>query len=772
MEHRRPDAYFGLMFLYAIAIFLGAFLLFQVQPLLGKFILPWFGGGPGIWTACLLFFQTLLLGGYAYAHVTSTRLRPRQQAILHGVLLALSLVFIPIIPDPSWRPQGGENPTTRILLLLTATIGLPYLVLSATGPLLQHWFAQSHPGRSPYRLYALSNAGSLLALLSYPLLFERVLTRQLQAAWWSAGLVVFVGVCAACAWPRLRRPSEETAEPANPLPPLAESDPAVEVAPSWLSRLLWVTLPAIASVLLLATTNQMSHDVAVVPFLWVLPLALYLVSFILAFDHPRWYRPGVFSALLVVSGAVLLHLLFAEATADLPLQIAGYAGALFVACMVCHGELYRLRPSPRYLTAFYLHIAAGGALGGMLVALLAPRVFNQYAELQFGFWLLSYVVGALCLRNRSRDVALGALVGCVVTFFFVPALETTFTAGWRIAWEDYSTHFGEFAQKYWKELSLGAGVIVLTFGDRRTLWQRGWTPRMGGFVMVLSLVIGVLFLSQLIGFTRSALSASRNFYGTLRVTEDYTDQPHGHHFKLIHGVITHGLQFTHPRQTKWPTTYYGETSGVGRAIKALRTPAGSRRFGLVGLGTGTLATYGQAGDNLRIYEINPDVETVARERFTYLSETAATVEVVLGDARLSMERELERNEPQQFDLLVLDAFSSDAIPVHLLTREALELYLKHLKPGGIIAIHISNRFLDLQPVVDNLGRHFQLDTVSLLDDNPEFWWIYRTKWMLLAKDPEALGSEDIRGVMVAPSWKSERVPLWTDDYSSLLPILR
>jgi hypothetical protein len=756
---------------FALSILLGAFLLFQVQPLIGKYILPWFGGSPGVWTTCLLFFQVVLLGGYAYAHLLGSRVPRQRQGWVHLALLGVALCFIPVIPSGAWKPDGAEDPVTGILLLLAATIGVPYLALSATGPLMQHWFSLSQPGRSPYRLYALSNVGSLAALISYPFLFEWLLTRHAQAWLWSAGLVAFTGVCVWCVL-TLRRESAPT--------PRVEGvettgTPATETgaAPTGGSPvLLWIALPAIASILLIATTNQLSQDIAVIPFLWVLPLALYLLSFILSFDHPRWYRRGLFAALLVVGVTLIHHLLIAEASAALALQLVGYAGGLFVACMICHGELYRVKPEPRRLTAYYLAIAAGGALGGFLVAVVAPRIFDRFAELQIGLWALSYTLGLIALRDRSRSLVFGVLAGLLVALILFPALKVRIDGELLASARRYGTAFVNIYQNYWKEVALGLALLLFCLLDGRGRFTREWRPRLGGVIMLLSVLLGVLFMLQLHRSIGPALVATRNFYGTLRVQQEYSGSPNGHHYKLVHGVITHGLQFRSPSQSLWPTTYYGETSGVGLAIKHLRRPAGERHLALVGLGTGTLAAYGRSGDRLRIYEINPDVERLARSHFTFLAESPAAVEVVLGDARLTMEQELARGEPQGFDLLALDAFSSDAIPIHLLTAEAFGLYLRHLRENGIIAVHISNRFLDLQGVVENIADHHGLKVITITEDDSENWWIYSSKWMLVAREPEALDVEEFLERMRAPSLDADRIPLWTDDHASLFPVLR
>jgi hypothetical protein len=767
---------------YAFTIFTGAFLLFQVQPLIGKYILPWFGGGPGVWTTCLLFFQTLLLGGYAYAHFSSKHLRPRQQAVLHSILLLLAVALLPIIPSESWKTHLSGDPITHILLLLTVCLGLPYFVLSSTGPLMQQWFSQTNPGVSPYRLYALSNIGSLLALLSYPFYFEWRFSRHTQASLWSAGLCLFVLCCGYCAW-RLWR-SDAAGAATKP----AGASAAIP-APTLQDKSLWLGLPAVASVLLLATTNKLCQEVAVVPFLWVLPLSLYLLSFILCFDHARWYRRGVFTALLVVGIATVCHLLSAGNSAPLKQQIIGYTATLFIACMVCHGELYRLKPPPQQLTSYFLFIAAGGALGGFLVAVVAPLVFTEYWELQAGYWALSYLLGVLCFRHKSRVFTFATGAGLLLAAIVVPVLRTSLKSGpgiWGEFQELYRKFLGhsgigdqfrDFYQDHWMVLVLALVVFAACVLDvRQRRWLREWQPRMGGFLMLCSVGLGLIFLVQMRrsgeeGENRVKLSASRNFYGTLKVFEYNPDESEGRYNLLLNGAITHGMQFKSLPQATWPTSYYGETSGVGLAIKHLAAPDG-KRIGLVGLGTGTLAAYGRKGDYLRIYDINPAVKRVALSQFTYLAYCAAQVDIVLGDARLSMEQELAAGHPQQFDLLALDAFSSDAIPVHLLTKESFEIYLRHLKPDGVIAVHTSNRYLDLRPVVENLARHFGLQAAVISDDDEKDWWVYRTTWILVTRNQALLDDEEIRAATDKPEAPDDSVSLWTDDHASLYEILK
>jgi hypothetical protein len=747
---------------FAVTIFTGAFLLFQVQPLIGKYILPWFGGGPGVWTACLLFFQTLLLGGYAYAHFSTTYLKPRTQAVVHFALLALSLALLPITPGEGWKAHIAGAPVPHILLLLTATIGLPYFVLSSTGPLMQRWFSETNPGVSPYRLYALSNVGSLLALLSYPVFFEVRFTRQQQSAFWSGGLVLFVVFCGFCAW----RVWQRTAAPRV----IAEPDPAAApaVRPAQADRLLWLALPAVATMLLLATTNKLCQEVAVIPFLWVLPLSLYLLSFILCFDHARWYVRSLWIALLTVGAAFVVQLLWAGNDAPLSFQVIGYNVTLFAACMVCHGELYRLKPAPRHLTGYFLFISAGGALGGFLVAVVAPAVLNDYRELQAGFWILSYLLGIICFRDRTRSIAFAVGLGAGAATIAVPVLRSWFDDA-----DPLPKEVLEFYRAHWPWIIIGLVAFIACAIDlRRRELLREWQPRMAGFVMLVSVGLGAMLVVQ--AAKRGAvpiLSSSRNFYGTLKVFDYSADDPERRYHLLLHGATTHGLQFVAEDRAMWPTTYYGETSGVGLAIAQL--PATGRRLGLVGLGTGTLASYGRAGDYLRIYEINPAVEKIARTHFSYLQRCPAKVEIVMGDARLSMEREVANGGSEKFDLLALDAFSSDAIPVHLLTQESFEIYLKQIKPDGVIAVHVSNRYLDLRPVVVKLAQHFGLKFAIVPDDYQEQWWIYRTTWILVTRNEAILESQKIKDATeaVEPDPKGKR-PLWTDDFTSLYEIIK
>jgi len=768
---------------YALTIFTGAFLLFQVQPLIGKYILPWFGGGPGVWTTCMLFFQVLLLGGYAYAHFTSRWLKPRAQAVVHFVLLVAALALLPITPSDSWKPHGGGNPTLQILALLGVSLGLPYFVLSTTGPLIQQWFNHARPGVSPYRLYALSNVGSLLALVSYPFFFETHFTRKAQAGLWAWGLVAYVLCCGFCAvrlWKSKVRSLESKVQGQEPDDLTQQSSastpvPAINSQPSTLDYLLWLLLPACASVLLLATTNKLCQDVAVIPFLWVVPLALYLLSFIICFDSPRWYVRFPFTLALIAALGGFCWALFNGADLPLSKQLALYCGGLFVCCMVCHGELYRLKPDPRHLTGFYLMIAAGGALGGLFVAIAAPLLFTDYYELHWGLFLCGLLFLVVCVTDRAgARSTLGPRpspvhpswrwMACALALLVFAGLDQF------IAWLPAHTKalskggFTGLRVAMWTLVVLGVGSWI---ARRKFIGFRHWRSLTCSWLSLGMVALGATLWMQARDTDSDRVYRSRNFYGVLTVYEHEKNQPLSHHFLLQHGRITHGLQFADPVQATWPVSYYGKESGIGLAVDAL--PAGPRRIGVVGLGTGTMAAFGRAGDYLRFYEINPQVHAVATSWFSYLPKCPGNVEVAPGDARLSLERE----PPEHFDLLVLDAFSGDAIPVHLLTKEAFETYERHLNTNAIIAVHISNHYLNLEPVVVTLARHFGYKLASIdYEETEDAWWLYGSTWVLLSRNEQLINSPAIRDAASVVSTNPTKVPLWTDDFASLFQILR
>jgi len=650
--------------------------------MLGRYLLPWFGGGPAVWTACLLFFQIFLLAGYAYAHWLGSCSSLRWQVRVHVTLLAASLLFLPIAPR---APGATTDPLLRILILLTVTVGGPYILLSATAPLLQRWFTLGESGRSPWRLYALSNFGSFLALLSYPFAIEPFLRLRTQAWIWSAAYLLFA---AACAWVAWRVGSAPLAQATL----ASAADPAGR--PRLAAVLFWLGLSACGSILLVATTNQISEDIAVSPFLWVAALAIYLLTFMLAFESDRFYRRTLFAIAAGIAAPMACMLQAASIGLSLRLQLGLYLLAEFVVCMLCNGELARSRPSPRYLTKFYLTIAAGGALGGAFVALLAPRVFTEFSEYPIG------LAGA-----------------CLLGFL-----------GW-----------------------LRTGAISQ------------WTSRnLAVRVPLMALLIGGLTALAAVatGGKAGAVASARNFYGILRVME--RQDRNGPYRELQHGRTRHGMEYVEDSKWDWPTSYYGPHSGVALALNALQQP--SRRIAVVGLGTGTLAAWGRAGDTIRFYEINPNVEPIARAWFRFLHDSRARTEVVLGDARVQLGRELAAGQAQDFDLIAVDAFSGDSIPMHLLTAECADLYRRRLKSGGVLALHISNRVLDLDPVARGMARHLGWPAVRVISEDDPETGESSSNWVLI--------SERAQWIEHSPA-RSGRAPIiWTDDFASLWQVLK
>jgi hypothetical protein len=763
---------------YALTVFLSAFLLFEIEPLIGKFLLPWFGGAPAVWTTCLLFFQVLLLAGYAYAHFLAGDDGSGVRTKLHLVFLAASLGLLaflghawgtPITPDAAWRPAAAGSPTWQMLVLLTVSIGLPFFLLASTSPLLQGWFGRRNPGVSPYRLYALSNLGSLLALLAYPSLIEWALTLRRQAWTWSGAYGVFAFGCGYCAM-QVRPVAQGDSAPraADPVSASAVA-PAEAPRPSVGNRLLWLALAACASTMLLATTNQVCQGIAAVPFLWVLPLSLYLLSFIICFQNEQWYVRGVFQTAFGVSTVAVCFALFQVGDRRILLQIVLYMLFLFAACMVCHGELVRLKPPTRYLTGFYLTVAAGGALGGIFVSLLAPVLFHGYWEFDVGLWTTALMLFVVVGREREswlyQSPAWVPML-LVVTAALLPVAIALALVGSQLP-------------RDWRIWLMGLIALTLiakvTYRTRRE-GSRGTSPR-----WAKSCVAGVLLMLAVVLLMHArvpAIEATRNFYGVLAVAESNANEPEWRAYTLEHGGIIHGYQFCEESKRRLPTAYYDRRSAIGLVLQyhpKRRGPepqARSLRVGAVGLGIGTIAAYGQPGDYYRFYEINPEVYRLARSRyFTYLKDTPARVDVILGDARLSMEKELEQGYPQQFDVLVLDAFAGDAIPAHLLTEEAFQVYLRHLRsPDGVLAIHISNRYLNLRPVVWKAARHFGLQAA----------WLHAPRegriggpsdWMLVACNRALLDVPEIAAAITARQPDGPDIRLWTDDYSNLFQVL-
>jgi hypothetical protein len=746
--------------LFAATILLSAFLLFQVQPLIAKLILPWFGGSAAVWTSCMLFFQVALLGGYGYAHWINGQ-PGRRQTVIHLGLLALSFLSLPILPSAWWKPQGPEDPLLRILGLLAATVGLPYFMLSSTSPLLQSWYSRANGGAMPYRFFALSNAGSMLGLLTYPVLVEPYLTSGQQAWMWSISYAAFVLICAAVAW---RSRTEEAQKETTG----AESSP-----PAWGDRLLWMGLAACASALLLAVTNHLTQNVAAIPFLWVLPLSLYLLSFIVCFDSDRWYRRWLFSRLGAVALPSMAYAISNDGTiSNLRLAVTFFSAALFVLCMLCHGELAKRRPAPAYLTSFYLMVSLGGAIGGLLIAFAAPYLFNALYDLPVVISLTGFLLVYLLWRDRARgsgdsrflDSPMDKAVISSMTLVLVAYVVVRLVAARLREPKILSPAFLTAPYDSWVLFSI-AGAIALY-----VLWRGRGSMNEG---LVMFAVAAGLALGMAGYLARDAWNSvsnsrvlARNFYGALRVYDEDSDGDWGPVRVLKHGTIDHGEQFLQPQHERFATTYYAEKSGIGLAIHALQMH-GPMNVGMIGLGAGTVTTYARPIDRYTIYDINPLVVKIAQTQFTFLKGCMAPHEIVLGDARLSLERE----QSQQFDVLAVDAFSGDAIPVHLLTREAHRLYWRHLKPDGVLAVHVSNRYLSLAPVVALAAAENGKQAMLVSIPEEDATEVAASDWVLVSSRPGFFDQREIKGA----DEKITPIPglrPWTDDYSNLYRILR
>jgi MFS family permease len=766
---------------YALTIFISAFLLFQIQPMISKAILPWFGGTPAVWTTCLLFFQSLLFAGYAYAHFSNTWLSRRGQAMVHIALIAIAIALLKALPTADQQPTGADDPTRAILVLLALTIGLPYFVLSATGPLLQAWFAESFPGRSPYRLYALSNVGSLIALISFPFLFEAMFDLPRQGSLWSAGFIVYGFLCFLVAWrlwrmvyaqgstkvaefaknsgdtPNRLNSGESSYEDKNVQPPTSR--------PKALHYLLWLVLPAFASATLMATTNHVSTDVAVVPLLWIVPLTLYLLTFIIAFDRPSWYRPTLIAFLTLVAiyvtalcnktGVGVVHLYDSGITGPTIRSIADMAHipttdakgelvgpkvslsfmtaiiancfAMFGICFLCHGELARLKPTTRHLTAYYLMMSAGGALGGLAVSVIAPHVFSTIFEWKIA--IFASAIGAIAL-------ILYALVGRALPREDQPA---------------------------------------------------GPMPIMPWVALMVLLVPTSFALLDLVEYLQKSQKGvvfqHRNFFGTLTIREQNVEDPNSASRLLLNGTTIHGSQFMDAARRTQPTSYYSTQSGVGRVLDFFRRnrPPGGVRIGDVGLGAGTLAAYAFRGDFLTFFEINPAVidMSTSGKWFTYIQdcrERGAHVDIKLGDARLTLEREVKTPNLPRYHVLVLDAFSGDAVPTHLLTIEAYECYLPRIATeavdgaDGALIVHTSNRYLNLTRVVRAAAEKLGLHAIEIHSPKVPEQQVNSAEWMVLTKNKQLIA--ELTQYETKPAASPKPPVLWTDARSSLFEILR
>jgi hypothetical protein len=733
-----------MLVIFGVTIFLSATLLFVVQPMFARMVLPLLGGAPAVWNTAMVFYQATLLLGYGYAHATSAWLGTRRQIALHLAVLLLPLLVLPVAVPRGWTPPGHDNPIPWLLAVLLVAVGLPFFVVSTSAPLLQRWFALTghRAAADPYFLYGASNLGSMLALLSYPAVVEPYLRLGSQSRLWAMGyalLVVLIATCGACAW---------RARSHAPVPVLAGgSDVAVgaaEAPPSAARRLRWVLLSFVPSSLMLGVTTYLSTDIAAIPLLWVIPLAIYLLTFILVFARRPPIPHRVMVELLPIVVLPLLLVLASRATGPLALVLPVHPLVLFAVAMVCHGELARDRPSPRYLTAFYLWMSVGGVLGGVFAAVLAPLLFTSVLE-----YPLTLVLGCLLARRpeappatrtqRVLDVLLPLALAAGGA-----AVVTAVQAG------------GPEARA---RMGLVFGVLVLgcfAFSRRPVRFGLG--------------VAAVLLAAALYrGEEGRLLYSERSFFGVNRVTLDDT----GRYHYLLHGTTLHGMQSLEPARRREPLAYFYATGPLGQLFEAYRGDRARRAVAVVGLGAGSIACHAGPGQRWIFYEIDPVVERIARDAryFTFLRDCAPGVPVVLGDARLR----LTEARPGEYDLLILDAYSSDAPPLHLITREALALYLEKLAPAGVLVFNISNRHMDFEPVLGRLAEDAGLAALTQDDavvDDAEYARGKRpSQWVVMARD-----RVDLTPLAGNPRWHPPRrepgAVLWTDDFAALIQTFR
>ncbi len=699
---------------YAFCIFLSAILLFQIEPMISKTLLPWFGGTSAVWSSAMLFFQIALTGGYAYANWLVRRTNSKKQTVIHLALIGISVCLViflwivwpsPVTPPANWKPDNAIDPLIYILFLLTVSVGLPFFVLSTNSPLMQAWFSRNNPGKSPYWLYALSNIGSILGLLAYPVIVEPLLTLRWQGWLWGGGYILFAFLAG---WNTIRTFQGNIAPVAITAESVASEGRNLKKG----AQTLWILLSACASLLVLAVTSQITQEVAVIPFLWVLPLTIYLLSFVLAFSSQRWYQRGIFSILLLLGTLGWVYFVV-NPTTNFIIQIITYNFILFAATMICHAELYALRPQASLLTRFYLMVSIGGALGGLFVNLAAPFFFRGYWELYFGFALVWILLSILSYQPQgSRPVFLQSV------------------------------------------LIAAAATAVCIF---------------------------VVFLVS--RASSESLFIDRNFYGVVRVKEIKIEKNLQQANQMVHGSTIHGFEFLDANLRDTPTSYYSTDSGIGLAITTNPHYAqhtlgygSGMRVGVLGLGVGTLAAYGQPGDTYRFYEINPVVVDLAKGQggfFSFVKDSRSKIEIVQGDARLSLEKELSVGTGNQFNILVLDTFSSDSIPVHLVTLQAFDIYLKNLAPDGLIAANISNQFLDLRPVLWQVAQYYKLQMAIVQSpaekNNPAANY---SIWVLLTRNPKLLEAPALAGNLAPLSGFRTDILPWTDDYSNLIQIIK
>ena len=685
---------------FIYSIFIGAFLLFQVQPMIAKMILPWFGGTEAVWATCMLFFQTGLLIGYSYAHMLS-RASMKIQVIVHLILLLISLGSMPFMPKEWMAPGIDENPVTAILRILMLSVGLPYMLISATGPLVQSWFAKANPKKSPYRLYAFSNMGSLVGLLSFPFIIEPTLHLSSQSWFWTFGYLLYIVLMGIIGW-SMAKVKITTKDEAKTLK---------KEEPGLLTMFFWIALSCLGVIAMLSFTNKLTQDIIVMPFLWSLLLAIYLITFIIAFNSARWYKRALILPLLLMFIGFILKRQVNNVVYDKELSVSMtimiYSLCLFLLCMALHGELSRLKPHSGKLTKYYLFLSIGGVLGGIFVGLLVPMIFDGYWEIYCALFGGIILLAAVLLNEKSSDKKIS------------PVLVT--------------------------------GIALITLGG-----------------------ISYSLYREYRGFYKYIIVSERNFYGALKISELYKGTNNWQR-TLVHGDVIHGMEFMQPENSRVPLAYYGPNSGVGLVLT--RYPTRNKpdfqgmKVGAIGLGTGTIATYATPKDVYRFYELNPLVEKLARKYFKYLEESPGKVEVVIGDGRIALEKDYLEKGPQDFDVIVVDAFAGDIIPAHLITLEAGQLYMNNLKKDGMLAFHISNNYVDLMPVIAGMAEKLNLYFYYFFQA-PDPSGPIEAAWVILTNNKEWANNPKVKEYEEAYDPQTLDREYWTDDYSAVWRLVR
>lgn len=815
-------------FLFAITLFVSAMLLFLVEPMVAKMVLPLLGGTPAVWNTCMVFFQAALLAGYAYAHATTQWLGTRRQVLLHLVLLALPLFLLPISIS-SWEPPSDSNPIPSLLLMLVLSVGLPFFVLSSSAPLLQKWFAATdHPSaRDPYFLYAASNVGSMLALFAYPALVEPNLhlkanqwfSFDTQSGLWSLGYGLLVVLMLACAWVAWHSPKKETADAKKKFAHAAEEEEDETLSsapPSLMTQLRWLALAFVPSSLMLGVTTYITLDIAAIPLLWVIPLGLYLLSFIIVFA--RW--PAVMHKIVILGAPLVILLLVFVRLAEpkgVVLRICLHLLALFAVAMLCHGELAHTRPATKYLTRFYLLMSVGGVLGGLFNALIAPLIFDDLYEYPLAIVLACMLLPPLGItagasffvdamkrigeRNRGSllgdscgglaavlgqrgwrgriigiivDVGLAVALGFVALGFILYFKRNTDTEQWVQSVPGWLGSFRNWliTRIIWltkhKQLNEGQFLAILMYGVPILLCYAFATRPFRFGLGVTALFVASAYVTTHREDDWRIIHQERSFFGVLKVDHWRSPETGEETYRLMHGTTTHGEQIRNGDLEFEPLTYYHKTGPIGHVFAALGERLDNKELAFIGLGSGTLACYGRPGQHIDFYDIDRAVKRISADQttyFTYYNHCPAAKQVILGDARLMM----EKARPGQYQLIAVDAFSSDAIPVHLITREAIELYFRNLKPDGVLAVHISNRYLNLEPVLANIAAKLGYGALREKDNEDSEVGKYSSDWVILARkvqDFGALGQDE--------RWKPAKVDkdvgVWTDDFSNLLSV--